>query len=760
MKKKIISLALTAAMAVSLAACGSGNGTDTNETVMTREYTYVPEYIEMEDADGASLWNAQLVGESLYYTQYNYDEAAETSTETLNEYSLTEKKVVKELSLDDGAEGNRNRSSFQIGSDGSIYTIEYVYSEDYSDRKTLLCGYDNQGVLTWEQDITDIINSDSDNNYISNMLIDKEGRFYLSSNDIIRLFDKDGQYQGNLTLDSSWINSIGMDRDGKVYICYYDQSTDAGGYCLAEVDFNGKAIANVYQNYPSGNGNGLVAGIDKDFLVNDGSRVYEYDLASQSYEELFNWLDCDINGTYVNAISVMEDGRLIVLMNDWNTGANEIALLTKTRTADLPQKTQIVIGSLYDNQELQAAAVAFNKQSDTYHVSIKTYIDNNNWNENTYKDAITSMNNDITSGSSCPDIIDLSSLGNVEQLAGKGVFEDITPYLEKSSSLNKDDYLENILDSNTYNGVLVGIPFSFYLNTIVGKTSDVGEEMGWTLDEMIEYANENPDALLFDYAQKSSILYCCLAFNQDEFIDWSTNQCNFDSEEFKKLLAFVADFPDEFDWQADERSTPRKIQEGDVLLDTMGVSDFESVQVYPAMFGEPVTFIGYPTMDGSNGCMLNSNGALGISSKSQNKDGAWAFIESYLSRSSDERFSWGFPTRKSELDRKIEEATKVTYLTDENGEPILDEDGNPIPEGGVSSVGYGDWDYTYHSVTEEEAALVKQLIEAARPAASTDDQMITIITEEAEPFFKGQKSVDDVVNVIQSRIQLYLNENQ
>ena len=32
--------------------------------------------------------------------------------------------------------------------------------------------------------------------------------------------------------------------------------------------------------------------------------------------------------------------------------------------------------------------------------------------------------------------------------------------------------------------------------------------------------------------------------------------------------------------------------------------------------------------------------------------------------------------------------------------------------------------------------------------------------EEAEAFFKGQKSVSDVANVIQSRVQVYVNENR
>ena len=41
-----------------------------------------------------------------------------------------------------------------------------------------------------------------------------------------------------------------------------------------------------------------------------------------------------------------------------------------------------------------------------------------------------------------------------------------------------------------------------------------------------------------------------------------------------------------------------------------------------------------------------------------------------------------------------------------------------------------------------------------------NDEITNIITEEAEAFFKGQKSVADVANVIQSRVQVYVNENR
>ena len=103
----------------------------------------------------------------------------------------------------------------------------------------------------------------------------------------------------------------------------------------------------------------------------------------------------------------------------------------------------------------------------------------------------------------------------------------------------------------------------------------------------------------------------------------------------------------------------------------------------------------------------------------------------------------------------------VTYMTDENGEQILDENGNPIPEDGTSSISYGDWEYSYRIPTQEEVATLQDLINVAEPSSATgNDEITNIITEEAEAFFKGQKSVADVANVIQSRVQVYVNENR
>ena len=41
-----------------------------------------------------------------------------------------------------------------------------------------------------------------------------------------------------------------------------------------------------------------------------------------------------------------------------------------------------------------------------------------------------------------------------------------------------------------------------------------------------------------------------------------------------------------------------------------------------------------------------------------------------------------------------------------------------------------------------------------------DEEIMSMIEEEVEPFFAGKKSAKDVANIIQGRVKIYVNENR
>ena len=56
--------------------------------------------------------------------------------------------------------------------------------------------------------------------------------------------------------------------------------------------------------------------------------------------------------------------------------------------------------------------------------------------------------------------------------------------------------------------------------------------------------------------------------------------------------------------------------------------------------------------------------------------------------------------------------------------------------------------------TEKEFNAIVSTLEAY------NEQLMNIVTEEAAPYFEGQKSVDEVADIIQRRVKTYVNENR
>lgn len=95
---------------------------------------------------------------------------------------------------------------------------------------------------------------------------------------------------------------------------------------------------------------------------------------------------------------------------------------------------------------------------------------------------------------------------------------------------------------------------------------------------------------------------------------------------------------------------------------------------------------------------------------------------------------------------------------DENGDPALDENGEPIiyPK---TTWGYDDWEAEIYAATPEQIQMIRDLIDSASASTNNDETILKIINEEAAAYFEGQKSAQEVASVIQSRVQTYVSEN-
>ena len=392
--------------------------------------------------------------------------------------------------------------------------------------------------------------------------------------------------------------------------------------------------------------------------------------------------------------------------------------------------------------------INFNKTNSNYRIKVKEYMSDD------YNSGLTQFNNDITSGNG-PDIIDISNI-DFKQYASKGVLEDLFPYMEKDG-MNKSDYLENVLKAYEVDGKLYGIISQFYVTTTVAKTSKVGDTTGWTLSEMLDFAESGNPENIFQYGSRTSIFYYCIYNNIDEFIDWEKSTCSFDSQDFVRVLEFANKFPEEPDYNnTEDEGTSAKLRSDKLLLMQTSLSSVQEYQMMNGLFGEDVTYIGYPNSERKGNLIQATGGSAAINAKSKHKDGAWEFVKTIISDEYQdslvsEHGSWGFPVKKSSLEKQFELDSTPEYYEDENGKQV---------EQMKTSWGYDDFNIDIYAAKPEEVEAVRQIIASAeRTSGSVNEELVNIITEETAPFFKGQKTAGETAEIIQNRISIYVKEN-
>ena len=195
------------------------------------------------------------------------------------------------------------------------------------------------------------------------------------------------------------------------------------------------------------------------------------------------------------------------------------------------------------------------------------------------------------------------------------------------------------------------------------------------------------------------------------------------------------------------------------MLMTMWLSDFESIQMYEAIFGGEATFIGFPTSEGTGNMMNFDDSGYAICAKSRNKDAAWQFLRTLMTADYQEQYGYGLPTNRVAFEKKLKEAMTPEYMRDENGNFILDENGEKI-EVSKGSWGWGDLTVEIKALTQAQADKIMELVNTTTKVQNYDEELMQMITNESEAFFAGQKSAEDVGRLLQSKMTIYINEQR
>jgi ABC-type glycerol-3-phosphate transport system substrate-binding protein len=669
-------------LCLTIISCGKQEPQDST-AIGIDGYVYVPKYRDLLTDDELLMLTYEVAGDSLYYVQININDI---QSPHLYRLSLTNDSDPQEIPL--SVISGSNVTKLRVDPDGNIRLLTQEFNEDYTNVTCVITTYDQDGQFISSLDASSQINEETSNLYVNFMEIDGDGNLYLSNGISVFLYDQSGQYHGKFEADY-FINIMETGKDGKVYTYTIEGNSPR----LITIDYAAKRQDKVYKKVPTLEGFDFAAGTQNDFLMNSGSALYAYDLNTQSSSKILNWMDSDVTYNTIIQYWALDDGRIIVLneLMDGNSRNIELVTLTKTPISEMPVREVLIAASLTGNSNYQNQAIRFNKVSDKYRIVFKSYVSSDEqWTDTTYAETVETIKKDMIS-THPPDILILdSTLLELMTRGDQKVLADLNQFLSKDPELQGEDIVDSVLRAYTINDQLLALPNKFNIRTLIGKTSIIGDTAGWTYSDLSALMDRYPDKQMLNRSTKISFLSACLGYGVNYFIDEQTGTCHFNEKAFKDLLTLCNRFPLEYDPREQMDESGDGFAEGKYLLEQAHVNNVSSYLIEEIRVNEPVTFIGYPTPDGSPGSSIEPSGIYTIPSRSVHQEGAWEFIK-FVLQTKDRNSSMSIPVLKSRLETDFTNAITPEYELDADGKPILDDMGNKIEEY-KESYGFGNSD--------------------------------------------------------------------
>lgn len=647
--------------------------------------------------------------------------------------------------------GNTGFNGMAVDNNGNIYTllVEYgVMTETgmYKDLYTMIA-YTATGEEIFRMPLgTDV---SEDEYYYVNSILCTDENLVLWDMSGIGVYTFTGEFVKSIDVSQADLGQLFMLRDGTLLsLCYGESNVE-----LVKINLETGEISEKMKVPFNGYNYSYYAGTYCDFLLVDSNGVYTYNMGDEFHKKIMDFVDSDLSSSSCYSLMQTSEDSFFGWTYDEVNFQTVCGIFTKVDPSTIKDKEIITLGTLWLDSDVRRRVVEFNKASDTYRIRVEEYSQYNTSED--YTIGLSRLNTDIASGNA-PDIMCLTGEMPVESYMSKGLFVDLKTFVENDPDLAMEDYMPEVINTFSRNGKWYQLVPSYFLYTVFGKSSDVGEEPGLTFDELKALrATKDEDVQIFSERTKMSVLYDAIMMNSDEYINWETGECYFNTEKFIELLEFANEFPSEIDYEelySDPQYWEKQetmFRDGKALLQPYTISNARDfLYCEDGTFGEQVTAVGFPVNEG-NGNAYMCNSSFAVSSKSKHQDVAWEFLRYYLMDEYQDSLEYGWPIKLSSLDKRMQKAQEKPYYEDENGNKVEYDETYYI----------GGMEIVLDTLTQADCDRLLSFLKSADHVYSYDRNIITILEEECAAYFEGQKSVKEVTDIIQSRVHIYVNEN-
>lgn len=537
------------------------------------------------------------------------------------------------------------------------------------------------------------------------------------------------------------ILSIDELADNKLFINYFDDSSYEGRFVVADADNNkvdkklgGFQKHGFYSFFEDEAGN---------LYAEDDYGIYKCDIEADKLVKLLDFRDASISFDEMNAQAgfvALNEKEIIADTSVGDEQVNSLVKLTKVNPEDVGEKTVITLSGMYVDRDIVKQIMDFNRSSDKYAIKILDYSEFYDDFEQLQKQ----FNLDITSGKAADIICFSGAESSVRKYADKGTLLDLSAAFENGGPLGDIEILPNIKEMMKYNDKIYTFMPTFDISTFATKSENASGKQTLSYkdcDELITGKGMDYKTAFGSYYTRDQICEYFWMMYGDEFFDLKSKKCNFNTPEFTEFLNFANKFPDE---------EPVDYVIGDDILDDFaaGKSIFYAANYWDIwgyaetkQLAGDVELVGFPNNLGKNLATLNTT-TFAVNSKTENVDVIYDLIRELMT--SDKKSDNGFSSVKSKFEEELHEA--AVEASDSNKRAKLYD---PVS---------GEWK-KINPLTEEDIKKFYDYAVSINTNAGIDMQVSSIVLEEASTFFAGQKTAEQVAEVIQNRVSNYIAEN-
>ena len=550
-----------------------------------------------------------------------------------------------------------------------------------------------------------------------NLYMDGEN-FYAYNLDKLTVLDTEGN-EVNTLYPEGRIISLCQSREGSIVLAMESGS----GAVLKTLDVEGGTLSGActISSYCVGIGTGT----EREILVIDWTGAYDIDMESGEKSWHMKW-----NGTSYNprgdrfwiAAGVGRDGSLEQIEKSVD-GIYYVVGLKKIDPEEMG-KIPLVFRVLNADVGLKQLVAQFNRENKEYHVFLEDSGEEYSWDFQARNDM------EIATGKG-PDLIAADAVTDMRVLAEKGALENMEPYLAQAG-MNREDYHPETFQSQGMADGIYSAGYAMRVRSMYIRESFLDgngqTDIEVLLDNMESYDRQAVFNKMINYTPVYLLDYFFgMSDNFYGMVDWEGKTCDFSGELWEQILRVCGQY-----------GLTERNMGWEEIAGFGYIYRFSDLAWYERELGpQGMALAGYPSEEGMvNGLWLDS---VAINADSGHKEGAWQFIRFLLEEENQKLLTQGssMPVHVGALEGSVEEYLYDYYnntMTSDGGYIIRPE----LPEG-----------------IEEK---FWECLANAKPESYRTEQVLAIIEEEAELYFTGDKSIEEISAVIENRVKLYLAE--